>query len=257
MLNQLQSILVSHKNQNDEWWLDINPLYQISNIGRVRNKSGHIIKTRLHRGYYRVTLSINGFKYTEFIHRLVAKAFIMDPHLLVVTHIDGNKFNNNVNNLEVISRGEFLLRNSRKRKGVSKTTFGTYVARIVLHGFQYELGTYATQEEAYQVYYDKYKEVYGTPPWPNHIPYINTVKRLSLRKSPEQIKNSSEYLFSKYRSINKLRGVYKGRGNNTWVSYIQLNGKQTYLGSFKNKEEAYQVYYDKYKEVHGVPPWQI
>ena len=52
-------------------------------------------------GYKVVTLHINGKQYQKRINRLVAMAFIKNPNgLPQVNHIDGDKSNNNVSNLE-------------------------------------------------------------------------------------------------------------------------------------------------------------
>jgi hypothetical protein len=55
------------------------------------------------KGYLRVNLNNK----TYFIHRLVAKYFIPNPNnKSQINHIDGNKLNNNVNNLEWVSNLE-------------------------------------------------------------------------------------------------------------------------------------------------------
>lgn len=55
-------------------------------------------------GYERVMLYKNQKGYCKQVHRLVAEAFIPNPNKLPqVNHIDGNKLNNNVNNLEWVS----------------------------------------------------------------------------------------------------------------------------------------------------------
>ena len=55
--------------------------------------------------YYR--LSKNGSKKMFYAHRLVAEAFIENPNNLpVVNHIDGNKINNHISNLEWVSYSE-------------------------------------------------------------------------------------------------------------------------------------------------------
>ena len=52
-------------------------------------------------GYLRVGLYANGKQYWKQVHRLVAEAFIPNPnHLPQVNHIDGNRKNNFVENLE-------------------------------------------------------------------------------------------------------------------------------------------------------------
>ena len=75
--------------------------YEVSSEGRVRNvKTGKLIKGRLNKrddGYYRV--NIHGKD--EYIHRLVAKTFYDGDHCKMhVNHIDGNKSNNSLANLE-------------------------------------------------------------------------------------------------------------------------------------------------------------
>ena len=74
--------------------------YSVSNYGRVRNdKTGRILKPRKGRkGYLRVNLVGKDF----MIHRLVALTFIKNKNKNFdqVNHIDGNKENNHVSNLE-------------------------------------------------------------------------------------------------------------------------------------------------------------
>jgi hypothetical protein len=59
------------------------------------------LKPELMRGYSRFSLSINGVVRREFVHRLVAKAFIGPPPegKNIIRHLDGNPSNNNASNL--------------------------------------------------------------------------------------------------------------------------------------------------------------
>ena len=88
--------------------IDLNPKYSVSNFGRVRNnKTNKILSPRNLQGYQRVAFYVDG-KPTDFrIHRLVAKAFIPNPeNKPQVNHINGNKSDNHVNNLEWCTNGE-------------------------------------------------------------------------------------------------------------------------------------------------------
>ncbi len=94
-----------------EVWKDVegyNGLYQISNLGRVRNNKGLIMKQKPSKdGYVRIPLFKDG-KYTvKYVHILVAKAFIPNPEgKSEVNHIDAVKSNNCCSNLEWVTRSE-------------------------------------------------------------------------------------------------------------------------------------------------------
>lgn len=95
-----------------EEWKDVpnyEGLYQVSNLGRIkslRDKNGKarekILKLKLSKfGYYQICLCKNGKQKWYFVHRLVALAFIPNPNNLPqINHIDENKTNNYVENLE-------------------------------------------------------------------------------------------------------------------------------------------------------------
>lgn len=104
---------------NDEIWRNIpnyEGLYKVSNLGRVRSvdrlvtyKNGvhHLHKGKLIsydtdvNGYYYIYLYKHGKRKAFKVHRLVALAFISNPHHYpCINHKDENRQNNNVNNLE-------------------------------------------------------------------------------------------------------------------------------------------------------------
>lgn len=81
---------------------------EVSNLGRVRSLlrgTPYILKTQKDKkGYQRLTVTIKGQFRTYKLHRLVAGAFIENPdNLPQVNHIDGDKDNNAVGNLEWIT----------------------------------------------------------------------------------------------------------------------------------------------------------
>lgn len=93
-----------------EIWKDIKGYegkYQVSNLGNVkslnynRTKKEHLLGLYSCRGYLQVVLSKNCICKKFLVHRLVAEAFIENPdNLPQVNHIDENKLNNRVDNLE-------------------------------------------------------------------------------------------------------------------------------------------------------------
>lgn len=100
-----------------ETWKDVvgyDGLYKVSNFGRVYSiprpsTKGGIKKQTDMNGYLRTILSKNHKKFNAGVHRLVAEAFIPNPdNKPTVNHIDGNKHNNNVNNLEWATNVEQL-----------------------------------------------------------------------------------------------------------------------------------------------------
>ena len=99
-----------------EIWKDIGGyagLYQVSNLGRVkslpkaRSSRVNFLKHRVDSGYARVSLSVNGKARNHSVHRLIAIEFIKNiDNLPVVNHIDGNKLNNSISNLEWVTSSE-------------------------------------------------------------------------------------------------------------------------------------------------------
>ena len=107
-------------------------MYEISNYGIIKSvdrniicKDGQIkpIKSRYIRpadnghGYKFVNLWKDNKQYRYYVHRLVAETFLSNPdNLSEVNHIDNNKANNSVNNLEWCNR---LYNERQKLKDIS------------------------------------------------------------------------------------------------------------------------------------------
>jgi hypothetical protein len=103
--------------------------YYVTDNGDILNKKNKIKSFVIsNAGYKRVCLSINGKQTMRTIHRIVAETYI--PNTLnkqMVNHKDGDKLNNNINNLEWVDRAENeyhakinKLKASKERHGMAK-----------------------------------------------------------------------------------------------------------------------------------------
>lgn len=95
-------------------------IYIISENGEIYNtKTKKFLKGTYKRNeYHTVQLTVNGKIKSYMTHRLVAEAFLPNPNQLsIVHHIDHNKHNNNVNNLQWVTIEENAETNTNKRKG--------------------------------------------------------------------------------------------------------------------------------------------
>ena len=122
-----------------EEWRDIEDyvgLYQVSNFGRVRslgirNKNANNERIKLLKlsivgiGYNMITLC-NGKLKRKLVHRLVAQAFIPNPNNYpIINHIDGNKLNNHVSNLEWCTQKQNVQHSFKNGLQISKLKGGT------------------------------------------------------------------------------------------------------------------------------------
>lgn len=93
--------------------------YEVSNLGKVRNmKTGKILKPFLHRdGYLGLYLYENNKRKYLLLHRIIATAFIDNPEEKPqVNHIDENKTNNDLNNLEWCTARENAIHGTRIKR---------------------------------------------------------------------------------------------------------------------------------------------
>ena len=102
------------------------PNYTISDKGEIVNtNTNKELKPYIRKdGYVIISLSKGGKKYKCYLHRLVAETFIPNPNNLPqVNHIDEDKTNNCVSNLEWITPKDncnYGTRNERQGLGHSK-----------------------------------------------------------------------------------------------------------------------------------------
>ena len=168
----------------EEIWKDIKGyegLYQVSNLGRVkclpkewitgkgttRSHKGKIKRLGIRNGYYQTSLSKNGIKKCFQVHQLVAIAFLNHTpcgHELVVDHIDDNKQNNRVDNLQIVTQrfnshktqGKY----SSKYKGVHwNKKISKWVSKITINGKTKHIGVFKCELAAHLAYRKELKNL--------------------------------------------------------------------------------------------------
>lgn len=169
---------------NNEIWKEIDNLpYEISNLGNVRRSSKfpfkHKKKTTVQpyvnrTGYLCVNLYKNSKCYKFLVHRLIAIYFISNPqNLPEVNHIDGDKQNNSISNLEWVTHQENMkhawstglrkiryvnmsskrVNSTSKYKGVSwSEERKKWCAYVTFKKKHYGIGRYPTEVEAAKAY---------------------------------------------------------------------------------------------------------
>lgn len=171
-------------NNNIEIWKpvkDFETSYEVSSFGQVRSyRTKQILKTyQINSGYSSIKFTIKGERTSHLIHRLVAIAFLpKEEHKKYVNHIDGNKTNNHVSNLEWCTMSENLkhafkmnlrtleacksyigkkhARSVTKYHNVTKKVYKykgrissiRYIAKVTHNGINLEQKQFATEEEA-------------------------------------------------------------------------------------------------------------
>lgn len=166
----------------EEIWKE-HPIYNtylISNTGKVKSKKRNkILNQCIDRyGYYQVPICYNNKKMTKLAHRLVCETFLENlENKPQVNHIDCNKLNNNISNLEWCTCQENIdhsmknrLRKDTKKIYVLDTITGVSRCYYSVADFGREIGVdkgtlakYARNGWIYKKRYNiKYIEEYST-----------------------------------------------------------------------------------------------
>jgi len=156
------------KNLKEQWKniKGYEGLYEISNHGRLKShhtrSAGRILKPIYGKYYQKIILSLNGKQSTYNSHVLVWDHFTDDDRTgYHVDHIDEDKHNNRIDNLQLLTHRENLSKGRHKfnksskyvgvkaYKGIKKTTWS---AQIQLDGKTIYLGTFHSEFEAHLRY---------------------------------------------------------------------------------------------------------
>lgn len=241
---------MDRNNTVKEEWRDVpnyEGYYQVSDLGRVRSLDrvitysngqkrfykGRIIKGSVNKGYRRTALNIDGVGREFKFSQLVAMAFLgHEPkgHTLVVDHINGDKLDDRVENLRIVTQRANATTCFRSdRDSFTSEYVGVYwdkkmtkwQSQIQHKGVRVHLGFYNTEIEASIAY------------------------QAALSKIKDGSFNTDDY---KPKLTSKYKGVSFKKASNKWVARITINGKQEYLGCFSTELEAYQSYLKATKE---------
>lgn len=237
-------------NKKEEIWKDIpnyEGYYQASSLGRVRSLDrwitysngqerfykGGIMRGGTQAGYKFTTLKISGQGRAYKVSQLVAMAFLghePNGYSLVVDHINGDRSDDRVENLRIVTQRE----NSSTCFRSNEESFSSqYVgvhwnkeeskwrAQIVHNGVNTFLGYYDTEIEASKAY------------------------QLALSKIKDGSFNTDDY---KPKWTSKYKGVCFKKANNKWVAQITINGKSKHIGYFSTEILAHEAYLKAEKE---------
>jgi hypothetical protein len=158
-----------HVSDKWEWAKGYDGMFLISNRGEIisvprvdklgHKRRGKFISSKVdNNGYLKCGLFKDGIVYTHRIHRLVYESFKgLIPDYLVIDHVDGDKLNNDIRNLEAVSTRENTSRGFERKDtasryvGVSRNG-KKWRSRIELNGAVHYLGNFKTEDEASDAY---------------------------------------------------------------------------------------------------------
>jgi len=140
------------------------PNYEISNLGNVKSlyfdKEKYLKGTKNSTGYLTVKLWSNKIPKTKNIHQLVTESFLNHTpcgYKLVVNHIDFNKLNNRLDNLEIVTQRENSnkkhINSSSKYVGVCwSKLYNRWKSTITISNKRFELGYFESEKKASKAY---------------------------------------------------------------------------------------------------------
>lgn len=218
----------------NEIWKDVPNYefqYQVSNLGRVKSLSrigsrGCNIKEKILKagissnGYLSVSLYGDKSGKTYNVHQLMATAFLNHKacgYKLVVDHIDNNRRNNNLENLQIVTSRE---NSTKDRKNGASRYVGVrwykrdckWESRIKINKKDVYLGRFNSEIEAHNAYKLALSHLKN-----GDIDKIGVVKAVT---------------------SSKFKGVHFQKSSRKWIATININKKQKYIGSFKNENDA-------------------
>lgn len=211
-------------------------LYRASSDGVVYRvlKSGFnkaVKGSKNRKGYLVVKLCRGADDQKSFtVHRVIAMTFLGDrPDGLVTDHIDGNRTNNSVDNLQYITNRENVIKGSlhidrgqNLPLGVSCTSNGKYRAVRRFEGKSYFLGSFDSPDEASDAYLSAITK--------EHC--IERSRKAKASKSSRHV------------------GVSYIKAKDRWRGEFMIKGKSYWTPSFKTEREAFEALIEL-REIHS------
>jgi HNH endonuclease/NUMOD4 motif len=159
-----------------EIWKDVvgyEGLYQVSNLGNVKYLNKLKKQSINASGYLVTALTKNNKQKITYIHKIVAEAFLDKKYRknkLVIDHINDNKLDNRVENLQIVTQRYNAYKTQGKYssdyKGVSvliiNNGYKTYIyyrAKIFINKKDVVLGNFKTEIEAHNAYQNALKNI--------------------------------------------------------------------------------------------------
>jgi len=230
-------------NEGIEEWRDIpnyEGYYQVSDLGRVRRLDRtvltingqerlykrKVIEGNVQKGYRQTTLRCDGIGRRYTFSQLVAMAFLghePNGYTLVVDHINGDKLDDRVENLRLVTqRANSSTCFRPNEESFSSQYVGVnwdkktskWTSQIYNNGVSIILGYYDTEIKASKAY------------------------QLALSKIKDGSFNHNDY---KPKWTSEYKGVSFFKRDNKWLAYITINGKREHLGYHQTELEAYNA----------------
>lgn len=217
-----------------EEWRDIpdyEGLYQVSDLGRVkslerfsqgkvkRTLQETILKTPLNSyGYPSLSLRKNNHNKNSTVHRIIAVSFlgVTKDTIGVCDHIDNNRKNNKLSNLQIISSRLNCKKDAKNKNNYNgvKKCGDKFCANIKLNGKNLSLGTFDSPFNAYE----KYEEAFNLLERGSDISHLVKIQ-LGLLNTKGVVFNSNKF-----------------------VARLSVDGKKMNLGAFSTLKEASDRY---------------
>lgn len=233
-----------------EIWKDIvsyEGYYQASNLGRARSLDrvitykrgarrlleGKMLNPTMSNGYKQVSLTMKGRQKVFKISQLVAMAFLghkPDGYKLVVDHINGNRLDDRVENLRIVTH-------RANTSTCFRTNNGTFSSKYV--GIYWSINSLKWNSN---IYYDGIRIHLGS--FDNETDASDAYQK-ALSKIENGSFNPNDY---KTKFSSKYKGVDLDKRRNKWTARITIKGSRKFLGQFKTEKEAYEAQQKALKE---------